>query len=287
MRRAGLAIVVAVLALVGQARAEPPMWIVRDADSELVLFGSVHLLPPDMAWRTARLDGALKAADDLWLELPVDDDAQAKGAQLAQARMYLPKGQTLDGQLSKTGRARLRRLAPKLGLNVAQMQTMRPWIAEVTLTVAVAQRAGATRGGGVEQSLVQDPNLTARRRDFETVEQQVAMFADAPPREQAASLEDTMKDIETDPTAYERLARAWAASDLKTLQAEALDPMRRQSPALFKRLVTDRNRAWTAQIVERRKGSGRTVVVVGAAHLVGAGGLPQRLRALGYRVEGP
>jgi uncharacterized protein YbaP (TraB family) len=29
------------------------------------------------------------------------------------------------------------------------------------------------------------------------------------------------------------------------------------------------------------------VVVVGAGHLLGPGGLPQRLRALGYRVEGP
>jgi len=282
-----LAAFAAVLALAGPARADPPMWVVRDADSELVLFGSVHLLPPDLAWRTAALDAALKRADDLWLELPVDDAAQAKGARLAQQRMHLPKGQTLDGLLSKAGRARLRRLAPALGLNAGQMQRFAPWMAEVTLTVAMAERAGATRGGGVEQSIVRDVNLTARQRAFETVEQQVAMFADAPLREQAASLEDTMKEIERDPEAYDRLAKAWAAGDLKTLQTEALDPLRRQSPAVFKRLVTRRNQAWTAQIAERLKGSGHTVVVVGAAHLVGPQGLPQRLRALGYRVEGP
>jgi hypothetical protein len=282
-----LAAIAVALALAGPARADPPMWVVRDADSELVLFGSVHLLPPDLAWRTAALDAALKRADDLWLELPVDDAAQAKGARLAQQRMHLPKGQTLDGLLSKAGRARLRRLAPALGLNAGQMQRFAPWMAEVTLTVAMAERAGATRGGGVEQSIVRDVNLTARQRAFETVEQQVAMFADAPLREQAASLEDTMKEIERDPEAYDRLAKAWAAGDLKTLQTEALDPLRRQSPAVFKRLVTRRNQAWTAQIAERLKGSGHTVVVVGAAHLVGPQGLPQRLRALGYRVEGP
>lgn len=282
-----LAAFAAALVLAGPARADPPIWVVRDADSELVLFGSVHLLPPGLAWRTAALDAALKNADDLWLELPVDDAAQAKGARLAQQRMYLPKGQTLDGQLSKAGRARLRRLAPKLGLSADAMQRLRPWMAEVTLTVAMAERAGATRGGGVEQSIVADPNLAARREAFETVEQQVAMFADAPAREQALSLEDTMKEIEDDPASYDRLAKAWAASDLKTLQREALDPLRRQSPAVFKRLVTDRNRAWTARVVERLKGSGHTVVVVGAAHLIGPQGLPQRLRALGYRVEGP
>ena len=285
MRR--LAAFAAVLALAGPARAEPPMWVVRDADSELVLFGSVHLLPPGLAWRTAALDAALGRAEDLWLELPVDEASQQRGAKLAQQRMLLPKGQTLDGQLSAAGRARLRRIAPGLGLTARQLQPLRPWMAEVTLTVALAQRAGATSGGGVEQTLTRDPNVTARRRAFETVEQQVALFADAPAKEQAAALEQTMREIEEDPLSYDRLAKAWAASDLAALQVEALDPMRKQSPALFKRLVSDRNRAWTGVIVDRLKGSGRTVVVVGAGHLIGNDGLPQRLRALGYRVEGP
>lgn len=275
------------LLLAGPVQAAPPMWVVRDADSELVLFGSVHLLPPGLKWRTPALDAALAAAEDLWLELPVDDASQEMGARLAQQRMLLPKGQTLDGQISAAGRARLRRVAPTLGLTAAQLQPLRPWMAELTVTVALAQRAGATSGGGVEQSLVRDPRLTARQRAFETVEQQVALFADAPQREQASALEQTLREIEEDPLSYERLAKAWAAGDLKALQAEALDPMREQSPALFKRLVSDRNRAWTATLVERLKGSGRTVVVVGAGHLIGPQGLPQRLRALGYRVEGP
>ncbi len=286
-RSAAFALAAAVLALAGPVRADPPMWTVRDADSELVLFGSVHLLPPGLAWRTAALDAALARADDLWLELPVDDVSQQQGAKLAQQRMWLPKGTSLDSQLSPAGRARLRRVAPTLGLTAQQLQPLRPWMAEVTLTVALAQRAGATAGGGVEQTLERDPKVTARRRAFETVEQQVALFADAPPREQALALEQTLREIEEDPRSYERLAQAWAASDLKALQIEALDPMQKESPALFKRLVADRNRAWTAKIVERLKGSGSTVVVVGAGHLIGPQGLPQRLRALGYRVDGP
>jgi uncharacterized protein YbaP (TraB family) len=284
---AALAALTAALTLAGPARADPPMWVVRDADSELVLFGSVHLLPPGLAWRTAALDAALGRAEDLWLELPVDEASQQLGANLAQQRMLLPKGTSLDSELSPAGRARLRRLAPTLGLNADHLQPLRPWMAEVTLTVALAQRAGATSGGGVEQTLARDPNLTARRQAFETVEQQVALFADAPPREQAAALERTLREIEDDPLSYERLAKAWAAGDLAALQAEALDPMREQAPALFKRLVSDRNRSWTAMIVERLKGSGHTVVVVGAGHLIGDEGLPQQLRALGYRVDGP
>ncbi len=285
MRRA--LILAAALLLAGPALAAPPMWIVRDADSELVLFGSVHLLPPGLAWRTPALDAALRGADDIWMEIPVDPDAQQAGAVLAQQRMLLPNGQTLDGLLSKAGRERLKRLALTLGLTVQQLQPLRPWMAEVMLSVAQAQRAGATNGGGVEQSIAADPTLKARRCAFETIEQQVRMFADAPPAEQAASLESTLRELEQDPTAYDRLAKAWVSSDLKRLQGEALDPLRREQPAQFKRLVSDRNAAWIAQIAVRLKGSGRTVVVVGAGHLLGPQGLPRRLRALGYRVEGP
>lgn len=275
------------LVLAGPAQAAPPMWVVRDADSELVLFGSVHLLPPGLAWRTAALDAALKRADDLWLELPVDEASQQRGANLAQQRMRLPQDQTLDGLLSAEGRARLGGIAPGLGLTVQQLQPLTPWMAEVILTLALAQRAGASSSGGVEQTLARDPSVTARHQAFETVEQQIALFADTPLAEQVAALEQTLRDIEDDPQSYERLAKAWAAGDLAALQAEALDPLERQSPALFKRLVTDRNHAWTAMIVDRLKGSGNTAVVVGAGHLIGPQGLPARLRALGYRVEGP
>jgi len=51
--------------------------------------------------------------------------------------------------------------------------------------------------------------------------------------------------------------------------------------------VTVRNAAWIVQILHRLAGSGHTVVVVGAAHLLGPDGLPAHLRALGYSVDGP
>ena len=36
----------AALLFTGPALAKPPVWIVRDADSEVLIFGAVHVLPP-------------------------------------------------------------------------------------------------------------------------------------------------------------------------------------------------------------------------------------------------
>ena len=77
------------------------------------------------------------------------------------------------------------------------------------------------------------------------------------------------------------------AGDLKALDDDALGPIRKAAPGLYARLVTQRNERWIKAIRARMDGSGKTVVVVGVGHLVGADGLPMRLRALGYDVEGP
>jgi uncharacterized protein YbaP (TraB family) len=93
--------------------------------------------------------------------------------------------------------------------------------------------------------------------------------------------------MEDKPDEFQALVRTWMAGDLAGLDREALEPLRKASPSLFRRLVTDRNAHWTEVLDQRLKGHGRTVVVVGMGHLIGQDGLPARLRALGYRVEGP
>ena len=56
-------------------------------------------------------------------------------------------------------------------------------------------------------------------------------------------------------------------------------------PDLFERMVTVRNRAWLPRIEGLLNGDETAMVVVGALHLVGPGGLIEMLRDQGYRVE--
>ena len=62
-RFAGLVSAVLLLALAGCAQRGPALWRLKDADSEITLFGTVHLLPPDLKWRTPAIDTAFAAAD--------------------------------------------------------------------------------------------------------------------------------------------------------------------------------------------------------------------------------
>ena len=281
---AGLALA---LAAATAAHAKPPVWIVRDADSELVLFGSVHLLSPGLDWRSRSLDQALAHADDVWFELPIDPATQAETAMLAGELGVWPSGQSLFQLLPPADGARLLRVARAYGVDPAVLDRLRPWLAEVALGGAAYRKAGATEGHGVEETLSAAAPAAARRQAFETARQQIDILAGAPVADQLASLRQTLEEMDQAPDEYLRLLKAWMAGDLKALDREALRPLRLASPSLYRRLVSDRNARWAEALDLRLKGHGRTVVVVGMGHLIGADGLPARLRALGYRVEGP
>jgi hypothetical protein len=279
--------VVAALCFVTPALAKPPVWIVRDADSEILLFGSVHALPPGLDWEPERLKAALAAADDVWFELPIDPMSEAQTGQIAQAKGRLPQDQTLSGLLSPAGRKRLLKACLRFHLSPGIMDQYQPWYAEVILSVMEFQAAGADADSGVEKMLSAQAPATAQRRAFEGPAQQIDMFASAPRAAQVASLEQSLIEMERDPKAFDRLVGAWMKPDVKVLEKNALQPLRKAAPDIYRRLVVDRNAAWTKVLDARLKESGRTVVIVGVGHLIGPGGAPARLRALGYSVEGP
>jgi uncharacterized protein YbaP (TraB family) len=275
------------LALAGSAAAEPPVWVVRSKTAEVVLFGSVHVLPPGLDWEPAALKRAIARADQIWFELPIDPATEADTARLAASLGVLPPDQSLFRLLPAEDSARLARVAQAYGASPVLLDRLKPWLAEIALAGAAYRKAGAETGLGVEQALSAEAPPSAQRHAFETPAEQLALFADAPMAEQLASLHETLKELEDQPDEFADLLHAWVAGDLAALDREALAPLRKASPGLFRRVVSDRNARWIQALEPRLKGRGRTVVVVGVGHLIGPGGLPARLRALGYSVAGP
>ena len=80
------------------------------------------------------------------------------------------------------------------------------------------------------------------------------------------------------------MRRYWREGD-----GEQLDRMMREEmaefPELFERLIVERNRAWIAPLEAQLADPGDELVVVGAAHLVGADGVVAMLRARGHAVQ--
>lgn len=269
------------------ARAEPPVWVVRDQDSTIILFGSVHILPQGQDWRPAALKSALTRADDIWFETSFDPKSRLAGAQSIARLGVLPAGQSLSAMLDPVSLDRLKRFARAHGQALAYYDRMTPWMADLTLSQVDAASHGGEAALGVEEVLDHETPARVTRRSFETAEQQVSTLADASRADQLASLVETLRTIEDEPESYGDVVGYWMRGDAAGLVAEALDPLKKTSPGMYERLIKQRNAAWTPVIIERLAGSGVTVMVVGVGHLVGPDSVPAMLRARGVTVEGP
>lgn len=255
----------------GVARAEPAMWTVRDEDSVIHLFGTVHMLRPETEWRTPELDAALAASDALWLEIAEVESPQNQ-ALMAEviARYGTDPAYRLSEALSFGERRSLGKALAAIGAEPRSMETFKPWYASLILSTAPVLRAGYAPGSGAERVLSE----TARRsgatiEGFETIEQQLRFFADLPEAVQLDLLRRTLEEYEGATDLLDGMVDAWSEGDLETLETLLIEEMRAETPEIYEVLIVRRNQAWADTIKTLLEGSGTVFVAVGAGHLVG------------------
>ena len=262
----------------------PALWVVRDADSTLYLFGTVHLLRPTTGWGTDRVDAAFESADKLILEISNPDD-QAAVLPLVQQHGLSP-ARPLSSLLSAEEVAALDAAAKTVGLSAAQLDVFRPWFAALTLSVAPLTRAGYDPASGVELLLKARAEAAGKPiSGFETVDEQIRILAGFSEADQLAFLRSTLEDFETATTDLDKLVEAWAAGDVEAVEALGVRPMREGGEALYQALLVRRNTNWADQIQTELAGSGTAFIAVGAAHLAGDDSVQEILERRGVDVE--
>ena len=248
--------------------AGPALWVIRDADSTLYLFGTIHVLRPTTAWGSARVDAAFDSADQIWFEISNPDDTTAIIPLIQQ------HGVSPDRQLSHlvtTGQLNLLDSAARsIGSDAVQMDIYRPWLAALTLSIAPLVRAGYDPQSGVELTLKARADAAGKPvHGFETIDKQVRILAGMPESEQLAYLASTLESWEDATVELDRMVEAWASGDVATLETVGVDEMETESPALYRALLVQRNTDWADQIQTLMEGSGTLFIAVGAAHLAG------------------
>src|ERR1700719_2796266 len=113
------------------AKAEPAMWVIRDADSTIYLIGTLHLLKHDMEWNAEKVRKTVHESTELWLEV-ADFDNQAALAPLM-AKLGVDPQHPLSTRLNEEQRKRLEKVATTYNIPAASLEPMRPWLAGLGL----------------------------------------------------------------------------------------------------------------------------------------------------------
>lgn len=262
----------------------PALWVVKDADSTLYLFGSVHVLRPTTGWASPRVEAAFDSASDIWFEISNPDD-QAAIMPLIQQHGLSPET-PLSSRLTPEENAELDAAAQAMGASAAQLQPMKPWLAALSLSVAPLIKAGYDPKSGVELVLKARAEAAGKPiHGFETIDKQVGILAGLPDDVQLVFLRETLKDYENAATKLDEMVEAWARGDVATLDRVTITEMKEASPALYQSVLVDRNTDWADQIQTMLEGSGTAFIAVGAAHLTGDDSVQAILQKRGVTVE--
>lgn len=276
---------IALLLLPASAIADPALWMVKDADTTIYLFGTVHLLPNDTHWHYPALDRALADSRTLYIEL-TDDDAANMAALVL--RHGMDPAHPLSTQLSESEAQRLRILANKANVpgGMQTLNMMRPWLAALTLAVSPLLQAGLDPEHGVDKLLkAQMAGAGKQVLGLETAEQQIRFLADMPRPVELALLRSTMRDANKGPIQLTELIDAWKAGDTDTIARLEDEDMRQREPKLYQLLLVQRNQAWATKINAMLQQPGTVFIAVGAAHLAGPDSVQAQLKQLGLPVE--
>jgi len=250
--------------------------------ASVYLLGSVHLLSADAGKLPSVVDSAFAHAKTIAFETSLDT-VQMRAMELL-TRARFSNGATLRSTLSPASAAKADSLLKPYGISLDQLNQFKPWFVSLMMSQLVMQKAQFQAQYGVDMQL----NERAKKAGkpvvgLEPVDFQLGLFDSISPADQEKMLtalgspDSTMHDLLS-------IKDAWISGSPAKLDS-LLNSKTHDSPTLYAKLVTDRNKSWIPAIEQMLNGKDDMLVVVGAAHLVGKEGVLELLKKKGFKVE--
>lgn len=249
----------------------PALWKITDEDSEVYLFGTIHILNPDLDWRSPKMEAAFNNAETVIFEAPADTSNPEATQALVMKYGLNPQGTTLSSLLSQSAKQQLASALARFGIQgqARQFEPLRPWLVGATLSVMQIQALGGDPNAGVERILSAEAAQAGKTIGyFESDEQQMQIFGGLSSQAEVFFLEEGLRQIHEDPNQIIELVEAWRTGDQAAINDMLVKGMVGQNE-LTKAMLTRRNFDWASQIETLMHGSGTAFIAVGAAHLVG------------------
>ncbi len=267
------------------SEAKPAMWMVSDRDTDIYLFGTVHLLPPGTQWRTAKFNKAANDAGTLVVETIIDEkNPHAFAAELARLSVRPGQPPILD-RVHPEKRAALQAVITKSGIPVAALNNMETWAAAFALLQLQFKELGVSGGDGVEMTLRNTFAAAGKPvQQLETNAQQLGFFDGLPEAAQRELLEGAVESPAVAKRQFDAMLAAWMNGDVEAI-ARTFNSELRSSPELKEMLLRRRNENWSYWLHSRLAHPGTVMVAVGAGHLAGSDSVVEMLKKRGLKVK--
>jgi uncharacterized protein YbaP (TraB family) len=261
---------------------DPALWVVKDSDTTVYLFGTFHALDGKTDWFNDEVKAAFDRSSKVYFEI-VKPENPAEIAPLVQKYWMATDGKPLTSKLSEKGKKDLAAALASVGGTTAMVEPMKPFAASMMLAALGMQKVGKTGEQGAEAVITAAAKSSNKPVDqLETMEFQMQLFDKLPEAEQVKMLEHAAATFGDMEQTFAKMTKAWNNGDAEGLAA-MMNEMETQSPAMHQLMLTGRNATWAKWIEERMKTPGTVFVAVGAGHLAGKNSVQDYLAKSGLK----
>jgi hypothetical protein len=235
--------------------AEPAMFVVRDADTTIYIFGTFHALDGKDQWFGDRVRDAFEQSNELVLETLVPETpADARQIQAA--------------------------------LPVPPVTPSASFLATTRMAIDAGRAEGMQVDNGADMILRRRAEAEGKEVEgLETLQFQINMFDHMPAAISTGAPQSTGAPVAQAPMdrlseAMGEMQAAWKRGD-QSVFVDMLAQLKAASPQTYRMMFTERNERWADWIRARLRTPGTVFVAVGAGHLAGRDSLLVRLAERG------
>lgn len=264
--------------------ADPALWVVKDDDTTIYLFGTVHFLKPGLGWFDEAVKSAFDGSDELMLEMLMPEDPAAVKA-VTDKMAIDHAGRTMASRMSKEAHAAYAASMVSVGLPPEAFEKYEPWFVAVNLSILPLLIKGYNPQLGPEMVLTGAAKASGKPIGaFETVEEQYGFFDNLSEASQLAYLDTVVRDMDKVVPTLDTLVAQWVKGDPAAL-AVTMNESMTETPEIAKILLYDRNARWADTLKTRMDKPGTVFVAVGAGHLAGDKSVQAYLTERGLTVQ--
>jgi uncharacterized protein YbaP (TraB family) len=282
-----LAFFAAACGLAGESQGQEKsfLWQLQSGKGDIYILGSIHFLKRENYPLKPTIEKAFDSAKKLVFEIDLKGADSGTVQRLTLEKGLHRDGKTLQQNVSAETYSLAAKRAQELGLDIAALSPLKPWMVALTMTSLQLQKLGFDPNSGIDRYFAGRATKAGKPiAGLETAAFQIGLMDQLSASDQESMLRQSLREMDLLDKALDEIVRSWAAGDVPALEQLLLKAMR-EYPAVHQKVVVDRNRRWLPEIERLIKGGESALVVVGAAHLVGKEGVIELLKERGYTLE--
>ena len=250
------------------------LWRYDAPHAHVYLAGSMHVMKATLLPLPQQFEDAFAESDHIAVEVNVAAVSAVDLQQQLLSAALLPAGQSLDTVLESDTLKKLDAYLADQGLSRLLVARLKPALIATQLSADRFAALGYVSDFGLDKHFI-DRAGARPVLELETVADQLALLMSPPMDVQRDMLDATIDEMAESNAILSQMVVAWLAGDSEAMRAlfDEQSPQTDAYRAFDKRMLDDRNVGMADKIQGYLAASGTYFVLVGAAHVSGAGSI--------------